>query len=59
MFFQETIKDKKENRSLEVEFGRSSYYGENLIYLRVWDESLILDEETGRRLSGPASPGAL
>jgi hypothetical protein len=52
MFFDETIKDKKEERSLDVEFGRSSFYGgENLIYINVWDVSLILDEPTGRKLS--------
>ena len=52
MFFHETIKDKGEERSLEIEFGRSSFYGgENLIYLNVRDEHLIIDEETGRRLS--------
>jgi len=50
-FFQETINDKKEDRSLEVEFGRSSFYGEDLIYLNVWGVSLILDEKTERRLS--------
>jgi hypothetical protein len=41
-FFQETIKDKKEDRSLEVEFGRSSFYGgENLIYLNVSPRSAV------------------
>jgi hypothetical protein len=52
VFFEERLKDKKDNRSLDVEFGRTSYYhGENLIYLKVFDVGLILDEATGRRLS--------
>lgn len=50
-FFEETLKDKKEDRSLEVSFGCSSFYGESLIYINVFGVSLILDDATGRRLS--------
>lgn len=52
MFFEETVRDKeRRDISFELEFGRSSYYhGENLIYLKVDDKHLILDEKTGRRV---------
>jgi hypothetical protein len=55
MFFRETIKDKKEGRSLEVEFGRSSFYGETLIYLNVWDVSLTRRRKGRSR--GPRTTG--
>jgi hypothetical protein len=50
-FFEEVVQDKerKEN-GIDLEFGRSSFYRDNLIYLRVDDTTVILDEATGRRL---------
>lgn len=52
MFFEETLRDKeKQDAAVDLEFGRSSYYnGENLIYLKIDDTTLIVDEETGKRL---------
>jgi len=52
MFFEETICDKEDKEmAVDLEFGRSSYYhGENLLYLKIDDKAIILDEKTGRRL---------
>ena len=50
MFFEATLKDKKEDVTLDLEFGRSSFYRDNLIYLRAGDTRLILDEKIGREL---------
>ncbi len=51
MFFEKTLTDKEANDvSIEMEFGRSSYYGESLIYLTIDGSSLILDEKAGREL---------
>lgn len=51
-FFEETVHDKeKTDITVDLELGRSSFYhGENLIYLKIDDKSLILDEATGKRL---------
>lgn len=51
-FFEKTITDKEAKEvSMELEFGRSSYYdGENLMYFRFGDTSMILDDKTGLEL---------
>ena len=50
-FFEETVRDKeRKSETIDLEFGRSSYYGENLIYVRMDNRTVILDEPTGRRL---------
>lgn len=50
-FFEETVSDKGDAKvTMEVGFGRSSFYGENLIYITVDGNSVILDERTGRAL---------
>lgn len=50
-FFEEVLKDKEERVEIDLEFGRSSYYGgESLIYLRVGETHLIMNEESGRAL---------
>lgn len=52
MFFEKTIVDKERSESsLELEFGRSSYYGgENLSYIKVDGKLVILDEASGREI---------
>jgi hypothetical protein len=51
MYFEEVVSDKQDKAlTLDLEVGRSSYYRENLIYLRIGDDQVILDAETGRRL---------
>jgi len=51
-FFEETISDleKKEAR-IDFEFGRSSFYGQNLMYFRINGEGVIVDEETGKKIA--------
>jgi hypothetical protein len=53
MFFEEQeVRDAaRSGNSITLEFGRSSYLGgENLIYMVVDGKTLILDEETGRKV---------
>jgi hypothetical protein len=51
MFFEGILKDKERDISMEMEFGRSSFYdGENLIYLNVNGKGVVLNEEEGRKL---------
>lgn len=50
-FFEGVLKDKEQDVEIDLEFGRSSYYyGESLIYLRVGETHLIVNEEIGRAL---------
>jgi hypothetical protein len=51
VFFEGTITDKRKGTSFDIAFGRSSALGENLIYLKVFDDTFILDEQTGRKLA--------
>lgn len=57
-YFEETIKDQGGEASMDVEFGRSSYYagckvpvgvGEDSIYLKVDDNGVIMDRKTAKR----------
>lgn len=57
-YFEETIKDQDGEASIDVEFGRSSYYagcdvpggvGEDSIYLKVDGNGVIMDRETAKR----------
>ena len=51
MFFEETLTDREDKtKSVDLEFGRSSFYRDNLIYIVVDGKGLIVDEATGRRL---------
>jgi hypothetical protein len=50
-YFEETISDKKEKSAkIDLEFGRSSFYGENLMYITVEGKTVILDEKSGREI---------
>lgn len=46
-FFQQTIKDLKADTEIALEFGRS---GDRLIYFKVGDKTVIVDEATGRKI---------
>jgi hypothetical protein len=51
VYFEEEISDKKEKSAkIDLEFGRSSFYGENLMYIMVDGKNVILDEKTGREI---------
>jgi hypothetical protein len=50
-FFEQTIQDKEDaSIKMELEFGRSSFYRDNLIYIKVDDKTVIVNEETGREI---------
>ena len=49
VYFEETIKDQGGVDSMHVEFGRSSYYREDSIYLIVNGESVVMDRATAKR----------
>ena len=51
-FFEKTLVDRGDkNKRMELEFGRSSFYGgENLMYLQVDGKLLILDRDTMHEL---------
>ena len=57
-YFNECISDQDEKESLQVEFGRSSFYaecpitsgvGEDSIYLTVEGKTVIMDRTTAKR----------
>ncbi|MGO6982519.1 hypothetical protein [Rhizobium leguminosarum] len=58
-YFEEIITDQNGDRTMEVEFGRSSFYsgakllngkaGTDSIYLTVNGESVIMDRETAKK----------
>ena len=52
MFFEKKIRDKEEkNATIDVEFGRSSFYGgESLMYFAIDGKSVIVNEKTGREI---------
>lgn len=49
-FFEETISDFEEDVKIDLEFGRSSFYGKNLIYFKIDGKTVIVDEEVGKRI---------
>lgn len=49
MYFEEVIRDQGGRGTLDVEFGRSSFYPEDSIYLTVEGKSVIMDRATAKR----------
>jgi hypothetical protein len=49
MYFEEKIQDQGGEGSMDVEFGRSSFYEEDSIYLNVNGEGVIMDRATAKR----------
>lgn len=49
MYFEEVIKDQGGKTSMDLELGRSSYYPEDSIYIRVADKTVIMDLATAKR----------
>lgn len=49
MYFEEEIKDQGGKETMDVEFGRSSYYEEDSIYLKVNGKGVIMDRSTAKR----------
>ncbi|MES9898741.1 MAG: hypothetical protein ABW148_06940 [Sedimenticola sp.] len=49
MFFEETVKCQGGKDEMDIEFGRSSYFDEDSIYLNVDGKSIIMDRATAKR----------
>jgi hypothetical protein len=51
MFFEETLTDHGgKGEPVEFEFGRSSFYGENLLYFVIDGKTVIVSAAQGRRI---------
>lgn len=51
MYFEEKIKDQGGKHSMDLEIGRSSYYPEDSIYIRVEGKTVIMDRATAKRFA--------
>ncbi len=49
MFFEETVKCQGGKEKMDIEFGRSSFYDEDSIYLKVDGKSIVMDRNTAKR----------
>ncbi|GGC06130.1 hypothetical protein GCM10007205_14130 [Oxalicibacterium flavum] len=49
MYFEEVVRDQGDKTSMEIELGRSSFYPEDSIYLKVDDKLVIMDRATAKR----------
>tara|TARA_R110001592_G_scaffold1039_1_gene6083 strand:- start:804 stop:1001 length:198 start_codon:yes stop_codon:yes gene_type:complete len=49
MYFEETVKDQGNEKSMDIEIGRSSYYPEDSIYIVVDGKKVIMDRATAKR----------
>lgn len=59
MYFDEIVRDQGGKISMEIELGRSSFYPEDSIYLKVDGKTVIMDRTTAKRfVDAVASVGA-
>jgi hypothetical protein len=49
MYFEETLKDQGEKSPMNIEIGRSSFYSEDIIYIKVDGKLVIMDREQAKR----------
>jgi hypothetical protein len=49
MYFEEEVRDQGGKAKLMVEIGRSSFYSEDSIYLKVDEKLVIMDLATAKR----------
>jgi hypothetical protein len=51
IFFEQTIRDKQDKtKEIKLEFGRSSFYGETLMYFGIDGKLVIVDRETAQKI---------
>lgn len=50
MFFEETVTDADGKNPIDLEFGRSSYFGENSLYIVMGENSVCVDRKTAKRI---------
>lgn len=48
MFFEKTVKCQSGEEDMNIEFGRSSYYEDDSIYLKVDGKSIVMDRATAK-----------
>lgn len=46
MYFDEKVKDLEKDVTLDIELGKSSFYGDTHLYIRVDDKTIIMDGKT-------------
>lgn len=49
MYFEQVVQDQGSKSSFELELGRSSYYPEDSIYLKVDGKLVIMDRATAKK----------
>jgi hypothetical protein len=49
IYFEEIVHDQGKRTSMEIELGRSSFYPEHSIYLKIDGKFLIMDRATAER----------
>jgi hypothetical protein len=49
-YFDELIRDQGGSTTVELEFGRSSSYKKDSLYITVDDKLIIVDRETAKRI---------
>jgi hypothetical protein len=50
MFFDETIRDQGGKTEAKLEFGRSSFYQEDSLYIRFDDKFIVVDRATAKAI---------
>ena len=55
MFFEETVKCQGGKEEMDIEFGRSSFYKDDSIYLTIDGKSIVMDRDTAKRFVEAAS----
>jgi hypothetical protein len=50
LYFHELIRDQGGSTTVDLEFGRSSSYKEDSLYITVDDKLIIVDRETAKRI---------
>jgi len=54
VYFKKTIKCQGGEDTMDVEFGKSSYFEEDSIYLNVEGKSVVMDRETAKEFVNAA-----
>lgn len=55
MFFEETVKCQGGKEEMDIEFGWSSFYDEDSIYLKVDGKALVMDRTTAKKFAEAAA----
>jgi hypothetical protein len=59
VFFEETVQCQGGEESMNIEFGRSSFYEDDSIYLKVDGKALVMEREAAKKfVEAAASVGS-